>query len=271
MQNPVVLAIATGVSLLFCAIAPSTRAETIKIGGTGAATELMRELGKVYAKQAAIELQIVPSLGSSGAISALADGVLDLAVSARPPKPEEIAKALSVALTVRTPFVLATSHPKPSGMKSTDVHTVYLSSKSTWSDGLPLRVILRPKSESDTALMGELFPGMATAVAAARQRSDVPIGATDQDNAELAERTPGSLIGTSYVQVVLEKRALRFVAIDGVEPTLDAFETGAYKYGKPIYFVVSGTKTKQVEQFVDWLKSPEAGNQLRALHVVRGN
>jgi phosphate transport system substrate-binding protein len=271
MQKFTVLALALSAAILSPASLQTACAETLKVGGTGAATELMRELGRAYAKQASQELEVVPSLGSSGAIGALADGALDFAVSARPLKADEAAKGMRVPLTVRTPFVLATSHPKPPVVKSTDVPAAYLSEKATWTDGLPLRVILRPKSESDAALIEKLFPGTATAVTAARLRSDVPVAATDQDNADFGERIPGSLIGTSYTQVLLEKRNLRFVAIDGVEPTMGAFEAGAYKYDKTIYLVISDKATKRVDQFIDWLKSPAGDKQLRTLHVLRGN
>ena len=79
-----------------------------------------------------------------------------------------------------------------------------------------MRVILRPRSESDTALMGELFPGLAPAMAKARQRPDIPVAATDQDNADMAEQTPGSLVGSTLTQLELEERNLRLVPIDGV-------------------------------------------------------
>jgi phosphate transport system substrate-binding protein len=266
----------TNCALAFCSIvfaafvATTASAEPVRIGGTGAATELMRELGQAYAKKNSTEFEIVPSLGSTGAIGALADGVLDIAVSARMLKPEESAKGLTVVSVFRTPFVLATSHPAPNGLKSADIASVYLSNKATWGDGAAMRVILRPKSESDTALIASLFPGMAAAMTAAQLRPDVPVAATDQDNAALAEKTPGSLIGTSLVQMLLEKRALRLVEIDGVVPTLAAFEAGQYSYTKSLYVVTSSKGSKPAEQFVAWLQSVEGLKQLRVLHVLGG-
>ena len=88
----------------------------LKMGGTGSATELLKHLGRGFASESETQIEVIPSLGSSGGIRALGDGVLDLAVSGRPLKPDEKSKGLKVGLVIRTPFVLATSHPNPNGL-----------------------------------------------------------------------------------------------------------------------------------------------------------
>ena len=123
---------------------------------------------------------------------------------------------------------------------------------------------MRPKSDSDTTVLGNMFPGMAAAIEDARQRPDVPIAATDQDNADMAERIPGSLTGSTLSQVKMERRSLRFVAIDGVEPSLDNLESGAYPFAKPIYFVLPANKSPLAERFIAFLGSPVGRAALRA-------
>ena len=71
----------------------------------------------------------------------------------------------------------------------------------------------------------------------ARQRPEIPVAATDQDNADLAERTPGSLVGMSLTQLLLEKRDLRTVAIDGLDATKANLRQRDYPYTKLLYFV----------------------------------
>ena len=109
-----------------------------------------------------------------------------------------------------------------------------------------------------------MFPGMAAAIEVARQRPDVPIAATDQDNANMAERIPGSLTSSTLSQVKMERRNLRFVAIDGVEPSLENLESGAYPFAKPIYFVLPAKKSPLAERFIAFLGSPAARGALRA-------
>ena len=93
---------------------------------------------------------------------------------------------------------------------------LYQSNDPTWADGTPIRIILRPTTDSDTWLLGQTFPGMSAAMAKVRKRADLSIAATDQDNADMAEKTPGSLVGATLTQLQGENRDLRFVPIDGV-------------------------------------------------------
>jgi phosphate transport system substrate-binding protein len=262
------LALAACACFAAAALASPVAAETLRLAGTGSATELLRRLGAVFKADSGIELEVLPSLGSSGAIRALGDGVLDLAVSGRALNPQESARGLTVALTIRTPFVLATSHPNPNGLTHPDIVEAFQSERAAWSDGSPIRVILRPRSEADVPLMNELFPGVGMAMEKARQRPDIPVAATDQDNAAMAEQTPGSLIGSTLTQLRLEKRNLRLVPIEGVAPTFENFERGTYSYAKPLRFVVPARPAPLVEGFIAFLRSPRGQSALREAHAL---
>ena len=57
------------------------------MGGTGSGLELLHRLSDAYAAEhSEVSVEIVPSLGTSGSISALADGILEVAVSSRSPE-----------------------------------------------------------------------------------------------------------------------------------------------------------------------------------------
>lgn len=246
----------------------SAKAEELRVGGTGAATQVLHQAASAFTKKHEASIKVVASLGSSGAIRALSDGVLDIAVSGRPLKADEESKGLKVALIARTPFVIATAHPKPGSMSASSLPAMFSPTAPSWSDGTPVKIILRPRSESDTHLLGELFPGLAAAIETARRRPDVPVAATDQDNADMAEKIPGSLVGSTLVQIVTEKRELHPVAIDGIAPTLEHFESGVYRYGKPIYFVLGTTPSPVAERFLAFLRSPEGIALLRSAAVI---
>lgn len=259
-----------GIGLLAAAMfsvgtSAASAVETVRMGGTGAATAMLAQLFDAFGgAEKGIELQVVPSLGSSGALRALDDGALDLAVSGRALTSQERGMGLTQRLAIRTPYVLITSHPDPGIIKSIDVAELYKSPKAAWGDGSGIRLILRPKSDSDSAVLAGMFPGMADAIEQARQRPDVPIAATDQDNADLAERAPSTLAGSTFTQVKTERRNLRLVAIDGVEPSLENLESGDYPYEKTLYFVLSLKKSAAVEDFLAFLNSPAGHAALRA-------
>jgi phosphate transport system substrate-binding protein len=239
-------------------------ADSLRVGGTGAATEMLRYVGAAFVREnPGNTVEVVPSLGSSGAIGAVGDGVLAFAVSGRPLKPDEAAKGLTGVAFARTPFGLVTSHPTPNGIDSITAARFFASETSRWADGQPVRPILRPRSESDTTVLGQILPGMASAIEQVRARAYVPVAATDQDNANMAERIPGSLVGATYTQIKMEKRDLRFVAIDGVAPSLESFERGVYRYGKDFYFVFRNPPSASVQRFIAFLRTPAGHQALR--------
>jgi len=258
-----------------CAIAaiitchsPISADEVLRIGGTGAANGLIKSVGAEFTAATGIEITLVPSLGTTGANSALANGVIDVAVSGRPLDPAEIAKGLTVGAEVRTPFGLVTSHTHPNGFKSKEIARLYRSDNPTWADGTPMRVILRPTTDSDSWLLGRLFPGMNDAMAAIRKRADLTVAATDQDNADMAEHVPGSLTGATLTQLKMEMRNLRFVDIDGAAPTLENYKAGAYPFGKSLYFVLGAKKSPACERFLEFLRSPEGIAALQQAGVL---
>jgi len=255
-------------AVLLAGLASDAGAEALRVGGTGAMTEAMRQLGARFSADTGVSFEIVPNLGSNGGLRAIAAGALDLSVAGRPLTADETARGLHEVLALSTPYVIVTSHRRPTGVKAADVAGLFSDAGATWADGQGVRVILRPKTDSDTGTMGELFPGAAAAITVARARADVPTAATDGDNADTAERTPGSLTGATYVQILLEKRNLRFVPIDGVEPSIESFERGDYKQRKLLRFVLPATGSPAAERFIAFLRSPDGIAALRGMGVL---
>lgn len=245
-------------------IASPASAETLRMGGVGSSAAMLPPLFAAFDRGGENHLEVIPALGSSGGLRAVADGVLDIAVSGRALKADEKARGLTEALAVRTPFVLVTSRLNPAGLKSADIAELYRSPKLMWPDGSPIRIILRPVSDSDTPILSGAFPGMPAALEQARKRGEIPVAATDQDNADMAEQTPGSLASSTLTQVRMEQRKLHFIQIDGVEPSLENFERGAYPFAKPLYFVLPAKKTPLAARFLAFLVTSEGRAALRA-------
>ncbi len=260
------LVLLTGLSTAGSAVAE----QPLRIGGTGSATEMLRLVSAKFTAASQIKVDVIPSLGSSGAIRALGDGVLDIVVSARTLKESESGKGLRLVAVLRTGYVIATSHRNTKGLKAADLPKIFIADKPVWADGSPIRIILRPRSESDTALLGKLFAGLGEAIEVARKRSDIPVAATDQDNVAMAERMPGSLIGTTVTQLKTEKRPLYIVPLDGQQPTLANVESGAYPFVKSMYVFISGKISPEAKQFVEFLRSPKGLTALRETETLLG-
>lgn len=119
-------------------------------------------------------------------------------------------------------------------------------------------------------LVTRLFAGMDVAVEPARKRAEVPVSIVDGDNAEIAERTLGSLAMMSYSQLMIEQRLLRMVAIDGISPSLEALEDGRYRYGRSFYLVVPAAPSAAAKRFAAFVHSADGIAALRQVHCLPG-
>jgi phosphate transport system substrate-binding protein len=236
----------------------------LAIGGTGTAHRTMRLLAEEFrAAHPAVKLELPRSLGSTGGIRALLAGALDIAATSREPNDDERARGV-VALTYgRTPFVFVTSHPAPpTDLTAAGAVEILALRRRTWPDGLPIRIVLRPKSDSDSDYVARNFPGAGPALDAAHALQTIQVGTTDQDNLDIAERIPGSFAGTSLCTVLSEQRDLRILNLDGIAPSLATMNSGAYPRSKALHLFSLSSASATALAFLDFIRSPDGARIL---------
>ncbi len=236
---------------------------TLRIGGTGGAMGMMARVARSWGPTAGLRIEVLPALGTAGGLRAAIDGVLDLVVAGRPLSVAEMAAGLRTVLGLRTLYVLATTQRDPPSLTQGAVARLFAAPDSAWPDGTPVRVVLRPSTETDYLVMFALFPGTEQAVAALRRRDDIPLASTDQDNVEIAARLPGSLIGTTLTQILTERPDLRMVPIDGVAPSVASLQDDSYRYRKPFFLVESGQPRPAVQRLLAFLHSAQGQALMR--------
>ena len=253
-------AIALALLLGFCNAAA---AEGLTIGGTGTALGTMRLLANEFtAKNPDIAVTIVPNLGSGGGIKAVLGGVIGLAVTSRALKESE--KKLGAVETeyARTPFVFAVStQSRVSAVTARELADIYAGKMAAWADGSPVRVVLRPASDTDTTIVENISADIRRAVVVANTRPGVRVALSDQDAANDIEKIPGAIGPSSLGLIVSENRALRALKLDGKEPTPMNAASGTYPYYKRLFLVSSAKRPAAVERFIAFVRSP-AGHKI---------
>lgn len=247
----------------------AANAGEVRIGGTGSALPGIRLVADAYRQQHPdTQFTIVSGLGSSGAISALASEKVDLAFAARPPTPEEQSEGLSSTPFARTPLVIATAPDRPvDDISYTQLAAIYQGTMSAWPDSRTLRLILRPTNDSDNIVLRSMSPAMAAAVDAALKRKGMTVAATDQENADLLEKTPGAIGTTTLALVLAERRHLKVLSLEGVTPSIQALSQGRYPHFKTFYIITGANPSPEARRFVAFLRSPAA----KAILVQNGH
>lgn len=253
-------------ALLACLIAPAVLAETIKIGGTGAALGTMRLLGSEFTRQnPTIKIEVLPYIGSTGAIRNVDAGSIDLGVSGRPLKPGEDKLDVRLSRYALTPLVIV-GHPGLAlkSISRAELAAVYSGQTTRWENGGAVRLILRPANETDNDVLRTMSPELSRGLDAALARPGMRYAATDQDAADALEQVSGA-IGTSTLALVRsEKRQVGILALDGVMPGIDTLKNGQYPYHKPLFLVTRSQPSPAVQAFVEFIRSPLGQNLLTA-------
>jgi phosphate transport system substrate-binding protein len=253
------------VSLLLAVVAtfiffqPSLQAgEVLMIGGSGSAVGPFKILGEAFGKShPGIKINILRSLGSSGALTALAKKAIDIAVVARALKSEEMSAGLSVMPYWRTPFVfIANSDVCVSNITTDEIIRIYRGETRVWPDGKRIRIRLRTAWDAETIALRSISPEMSKAVDQALADHEATITLTSQDNADHVERTPGALGYGTLAQMVSEKRRVKVISYNGLAPGSKGLANKNYPFSVPLIVVTEKNPSAPVRKFIHFLLSP---------------
>lgn len=236
-----------------------TRADEIRIGGTGNALGTMRLLGSAYAKLHPDSRPIIlDSIGTSGAIKAVPTGAIEIGLSSRPLKDEEAARGMVTVEYARSPTVFAVQ-AKSSAKSITlaEIADIYTGRMTSWPDGSRIRPIMRQPGDDNTRQVKSLSKDIENALADAEKREGLTYASNDQEAADKMETIQGSIGVTTIALIRSEKRSLRPLAINGIEPSMENMRSGRYPLVKQFNFVLPKAPSPAVRNFVDFVKSPQ--------------
>lgn len=262
-----------GIFVALSVASPAASAGEITVSGTGMALAAMEKIGSAFsANQPKIKVKVLPSMGSTGGIKALKDHVLDVSLAARDLKTAEIKAGIVKAFCFRTALVFATQPHLVTNFQRSELPSLYNAVAPKWADGTPLKVILRAVSGSEQPYLAERVPGLAEAFAAARQRPEVPVGMTDQENVRIAEIMTGAFAITTLLQINGERLRLAPVPIDGIAPSPATIENGQYPFAMKICLLSRQDQhSDDVAALLSFLKSSEGTDIIGALGATSDN
>ena len=235
-------------------------ASTLRIGGNGSGLGAMKLLAKAFQDaHPEVTVTVLSSLGSSGGIAALLKGALDLALSARPLSAQEQGAGAVEEEYASTPFLFAAHrNVTQTGITQNELANFYSQESPKWPDGTRIRLILRPKNDSDTALVQRISPALDQALQKALSRPGMVSALTDQDSLDDIGRMPGSLGGATLTEIMTEHRPVRVLSFNGVKPTLENLSNGSYPLAKKFYLATTAKTSAQARQFAAFLRSSRA-------------
>jgi phosphate transport system substrate-binding protein len=243
----------------------------LRIGGTGAALGTIEQLAAAYQKKyPGVRVVIPPSLGSTGAINAVIAGALDVGLSSRPLTEAERGHGAVALEYGRTPLLLVTSY-QAAGVNLTlkQVASLYAGDITSFPDGTPMRLIMRPNVEIDLHLIRSLSPEMDQAVQKAQTREGMIVAVNDQENGDILERIRGAIGWITLAQLMSDGRLLIPLPLDHILPNQENFASGKYPLFRSFSVVTGAQPSALAKSFIEFLTSAEGREiLLKNGHVV---
>jgi phosphate transport system substrate-binding protein len=233
--------------------------EVIKIGGAGSTLGSMKLLTAAFEKaHPGVKVFVLPSLGSIGGIKAVSKGAIDIGLVGRPLNAEEHKLGLSVIEYAKTPLVFVTREDiGSSNITTQEIIRIFKGEMQTWPNGERIRTILRQPTESNAITVREISLEISKAMDIAMSRPWRVVALTDQETADLVEKTPGALSFCTLTQIVSEKRHMTILSYNGIPPIVNNLVNKDYPVSKNHAMVIKAKPSPLVKQFIDFVKSPE--------------
>jgi len=236
---------------------PAQVTATIRVNGSGSAMSMLKPLAEAYQhSNRHVEIVMGKPLGSSGAIKALLAGAIDIAMSSKPLQAEESAKGARLFAYGKTPLAIVVEREVPrTDLSAAQLEDVFEGRMTRWSQGLVLRLVLRPEGDVDTQLLRAFSPAMNQAVSDAQARPGMLVAVTDPEATALISRTPGGIGVSGLASVLGDGFPLKLLTLNGVSPTTAMLASGTYPLAKDIHIVIPAKTTPAAMAFITFLHS----------------
>jgi len=171
---------------------------------------------------------------------------------------EESKFGLSVIEYARSPLIfVANRNVSVSNIISDDIVKIYNGGKTFWPDGQRVRTPLRQSNEVDFWIVKMISPEISKAINVAMSRHGMMTALTDQDNADMIERTPGAFGISTLTQVISEKRNLKVLSYNGVAPSVKNLASGSYPLSRLFFTVTQKNMSAPARKFLAFMRSTQ--------------
>lgn len=239
--------------------------ETLLIGGAGTNTGAMKLMAEDFRKRRPrATIVVLPSIGTSGAIKAVAEDRIDIGLTSRALNPEERDAEIIEEPYGQTALIFGVPQSNPAeGLTLAEIEDIYARKRTAWPDGTPIRLILRPQKDTLSIYLAGISPGLKSASEKARSVPGVFVGMTDQDAAAQIEKTPGAFGVMSASLISSENRRIKALSVQGTAPTPSNVAAGKYPYVLTLFLIYKRDRCKgAVKDFVELVFSKTGRNRL---------
>jgi phosphate transport system substrate-binding protein len=256
-------------AFILCLASPPVSAKSELIAaGSGVNLEITRLLAQAFMKEHPdTDIKVPGSIGTKGAIAAVANKAITIGLLSRPLKTSEAAPHLVSQPYARTLLVVGVNPSViESEISSQELLDIYRGTKMKWKNGRDIVVQIREANDSGFLILEQAIPGFKEACDESRKADKWTVYFTDQDANAALVKTTDALGVTDLGMMLSEKLAIKPLAFNGVAPTLDNLANGTYPLSRTLSLLYrDDALPPEAKAFLDFIHS-EAGKTILKEH-----
>jgi phosphate transport system substrate-binding protein len=232
------------------------------VAGSGSNLALTKHLAAEYSRQSGKEIVVPGSIGTTGAIKAIREGVITLGLASRPLAAHEMEQGLKQIHYASLGLAVVVNPSTPE--TELDSHTlskIYIGEKKTWSNGATIVALSMYEADSTNEALTKNVNGFLPALKTALAKNDWKVMYSDAAMLETLIKTPNSIGFVDSVALAEKSGQLKSLKFNGVAITNENIQTGKYPLKKELYFIYKETLSDEAKRFVDFCLS-DAGRQV---------
>ena len=213
-----------------------------------------------------VTINIPGSIGSNGAVKAVADNAITFGLMSRPLKEAEKSPGLVVRPYARVPIVVG-AHAAVADDEITfqELVDIYKGKKTRWKDGNEIIVLSREPFDSGFQLLEKEVPGFKDAIAESRQTKRWTVHFTDQDSNRAISTMRYAIGITDLGMIKVEHLNIKALRLNGIIPGPESLLSGQYPLSRQLSFLYRDeTLPEGARAFLDFVRSVEGADILKS-------
>lgn len=258
------------VMLLGC-LSPSSWAsvpsKTYVAAGSGVNLGITQILATAFMeKHPDVEITVPKSIGTKGAIMAVADNTITFGLISRPLKSQEESSDYTVIAYATSPIVVGVNlSVKNEEITSQELVDIYKGTKTHWKNGEEIIVQIREAFDSGFEVLEKKIKGLKEACEEARKEKKWSTYFTDQEANHALAFTKNAIGVTDMGMISTENLAIKPLKLDGVAPSPATILSGEYPLTRTLYILYRDkTLPAEAREFLEFIRSAEAASLLKS-------
>ncbi|MBZ9570816.1 phosphate ABC transporter substrate-binding protein [Methanobrevibacter sp. TMH8] len=240
-------------------------ASTINVVGSTSVQPVAEKLAEDYQNAHGNVKINVQGGGSSVGIKSAQDGTADIGTSSKDLKADEKQGLTEYVLGQDGIVIAVNTKNTVSDLSTEQLKDIYSGKITNWKDvGGPdeeIHLVTREEGSGTLDAFQTMIMGKDTKI-----KSDAIVQSSTEAVKQSVKQDPAAIGFVSYASMSNDVKA---VTVGGVAPSDATIADGSYELQRPFIFLVKGTPTGDVKEFIDWVMSAEGTKVLNEEKIVK--